>query len=87
MLDQHHRNVVAFLRVGNAEDRSGPGLQQDELIDGRQVVADGRMLTLDQNDAADRLDRTQRRMLEAARQDYRGRSAAEISPLSLPLAD
>jgi len=61
---------------------------RDVFVDGRQVVADGKVLTLDQAAAATRLARAQRRMLEAAPQrDYRGRSADEISPLSLPLAD
>jgi hypothetical protein len=27
VLDQHHRDVVAFLRVRNADDRLGPGLE------------------------------------------------------------
>ena len=37
---------------------------------------------------AERLGRAQQRMLEAAsHRDYRGRSAEEISPLSLPVAD
>ncbi len=57
-------------------------------LDGRQVVGDGRVLTLDQADAAERLGQAQRRMLEMApRRDYRGRSAEEISPLSLAVAD
>ena len=46
-----------------------------------------RRATLDQDDAADRLGRAQLRMLEAAtRRDYCRRSAAEIAPLSLPVA-
>jgi cytosine/adenosine deaminase-related metal-dependent hydrolase len=60
----------------------------DVFVDGQQVVADRRVLTMDQDDAADRLAGAQHRMLEAAaRRDYRGRSAEQISPLSLPLAD
>jgi hypothetical protein len=60
----------------------------DVFIDGRQIVADHKVLTLDQNDAAGRLADAQRRMLEKVRgRDYRGRSAEEISPLSLPIAD
>ena len=70
--------------VYHAADRA----VRDVFIDGRQVVADGKVLTLDQLDAVDRLDRAQRRMIEAApRRDYRGRAAEAISPLSLPLAD
>jgi cytosine/adenosine deaminase-related metal-dependent hydrolase len=61
---------------------------RDVFVDGRQVVAEGKVLTLDQAAAGERLVRAQRRMLEAApRRDYRGRSAEEIVPLSLPLAD
>jgi 5-methylthioadenosine/S-adenosylhomocysteine deaminase len=70
--------------VYHAADRA----VRDVFVDGSQVVADGRVLNLDPADAAERLGRAQRRMLEAApRRDYRGRSAEEISPLSLPLAD
>jgi cytosine/adenosine deaminase-related metal-dependent hydrolase len=60
----------------------------DVFVDGQQVVADRKVLTMNQDDAADRLAIAQRRMLEAAaRRDYRGRSAEQISPLSLPMAD
>jgi 5-methylthioadenosine/S-adenosylhomocysteine deaminase len=70
--------------VYHAADRA----VRDVFVDGRQVVADGKVLTLDQADAARRLHRAQQRMLEAvARRDYRGRNADEIVPLSLPLAD
>src|SRR6266849_6539172 len=70
--------------VYHAADRA----VRDVFIDGRQVVADGRVLTLDQADAAERLGHAQRRMLEMApKRDYRGRSAEEISPLSLPVAE
>ena len=69
--------------VYHAADRA----VRDVFVDGRQVVADRRVLTLDQNHAADRLASAQLRMLEAAsRRDYRGRNADEISPLSLPVA-
>jgi cytosine/adenosine deaminase-related metal-dependent hydrolase len=61
---------------------------RDVFIDGTQVVADGMVLTLDQAGAADLLHRAQQRMLDGApRQDYRGRNAEAIVPLSLPLAD
>jgi 5-methylthioadenosine/S-adenosylhomocysteine deaminase len=70
--------------VYHAADRA----VRDVFVDGRQVVADCKVLTLDQDDAADRLARAQHRMMEAAPgRDYRGRNAEEISPLSLPLAD
>ena len=32
MLNQHHRDVVAFLRVGNVDDRLAAGLEPDRLI-------------------------------------------------------
>src|SRR5262249_19760647 len=61
---------------------------RDVFVDGRQVVAEGKVLTLDQGAAAERLIDAQRRMLkDAPRRDYRGRNAEEISPLSLPLVD
>jgi 5-methylthioadenosine/S-adenosylhomocysteine deaminase len=59
---------------------------RDVFVDGRQVVADHKVLTMNQDDAADRLAGAQQRMMEAAaRRDYRGRSAEQISPLSLPI--
>ena len=61
---------------------------RDVFVAGQRVVADRRVLTMNQDDAADRLAGAQHRMLEAAaRRDYRGRGAEQISPLSLPLAD
>lgn len=70
--------------VYHAADRA----VRDVFVDGRQVVVEGKVVTLDQADAAERLVLAQRRMLEAApRRDYRGRGAEEIVPLSLPLAD
>jgi 5-methylthioadenosine/S-adenosylhomocysteine deaminase len=59
---------------------------RDVYVDGRQVVADFKVLTLDQADAAGRLAEAQARMLAAVRQrDYKGRSADDIVPLSLPI--
>jgi 5-methylthioadenosine/S-adenosylhomocysteine deaminase len=70
--------------VYHAADRA----VRDVFVDGRQVVADAKVLTLDQADAGQRVYRAQKRMLEAAaRRDYRGRNAEEIVPLSLPLAN
>jgi 5-methylthioadenosine/S-adenosylhomocysteine deaminase len=70
--------------VYHAADRA----VRDVFVDGRQIVADGKVLTLDQRDAAERLAGAQRRMMEGVpRRDYRGRTAEEITPLSLPLAD
>jgi cytosine/adenosine deaminase-related metal-dependent hydrolase len=59
---------------------------RDVYVDGIQVVANRRVLTLDRPAAAARLAEAQRRMLEAVpRHDYAGRSAEAIAPLSLPL--
>jgi cytosine/adenosine deaminase-related metal-dependent hydrolase len=70
--------------VFHAADRA----VRDVFVDGEQVVADGKVVTLDQAGAALRLAEAQRRMLDAAPQrDYRRRAAAEITPLSLPLGD
>jgi len=68
--------------VYHAADRA----VRDVFVDGIQVVADHRVLTLDQADAALRLAAAQERMEAAAPQhDYLRRKAEEITPLSLPL--
>ncbi len=70
--------------VYHAADRA----VRDVFIDGRQVVADGKVTTLDQEGAGSRLRAAQERMEALApSRDYRRRSAAEITPLSLPVAD
>jgi 5-methylthioadenosine/S-adenosylhomocysteine deaminase len=70
--------------VYHAADRA----VREVFVDGRQVVAEGKVVTLDQAAAGERLVQAQRRMLAAAPgRDYRGRTAEEIVPLSLPLAD
>lgn len=57
---------------------------RDVYVDGQQVVAEGRVLTLNQADAAMRLGDAQQRLMAGVRErDYRGRSAEEITPLSL----
>lgn len=59
---------------------------RDVYVDGRQVVVDFKVRTLDQSDAAGRLTEAQARMLAAVRQrDYKARSADDITPLSLPI--
>ncbi|HJU30942.1 MAG TPA: amidohydrolase family protein [Hyphomicrobiaceae bacterium] len=59
---------------------------RDVYIDGRQVVADFKVLTLNQADAAGRLAEAQARMIAAVRQrDYKARTADQITPLCLPL--
>jgi cytosine/adenosine deaminase-related metal-dependent hydrolase len=70
--------------VYHAADRA----VRDVFVDGQQVVSEGKVRTLDQAAAGERLIRAQQRMLEAApRQDYRRRNAEEIVPLSLPLGN
>ena len=60
---------------------------RDVFVDGRQVVANRRVLTLHHEDALARLAEAQERMLRSAPgRDYLGRSAEQIVPLSLPLA-
>ncbi len=60
----------------------------DVFVDGRQVVAGGQVLTLDQSAAVGRLRAAQQRMEALApSRDYRRRTAAEITPLSLPELD
>ena len=58
---------------------------RDVFVDGRQVVANRRVLTLDHEGALARLAEAQGRMLrEAPGRDYLGRAADQIVPLSLP---
>ena len=58
------------------------------FIDGQQVVADWRVLTLDEDGATARLRAAQQRMEAlASSRDYLGRAADEIMPLSLPVLE
>ncbi len=59
---------------------------RDVYVDGEQVVADRKVLTLDRADAAGRLAEAQARMVrDVPNHDYAGRTAQDITPLSLPL--
>jgi 5-methylthioadenosine/S-adenosylhomocysteine deaminase len=70
--------------VYHAADRA----VRDVFVGGVQVIADRKVLTLDQAAAAQRLAAAQERMEAAAPQhDYLRRRAEEIAPLSLKLAD
>ena len=61
---------------------------RDVFVDGRQVVDNRRVTTLDQAAAGAKLRAAQQRMEALApSRDYRRRTAAEISPLSLPVAE
>jgi 5-methylthioadenosine/S-adenosylhomocysteine deaminase len=68
--------------VYHAADRA----VRDVFVDGEQVVAEGRVVTLDEAGATARLRAAQQRMEALApSRDYRGRGADEIAPLSLPI--
>ncbi|MCG8542996.1 MAG: amidohydrolase family protein [Alphaproteobacteria bacterium] len=59
---------------------------RDVYVDGVKVVSDRQVLTLDRRDAAGRLAEAQARMIDAVpNNDYAGRTADEITPLSLLL--
>lgn len=59
---------------------------KDVYVDGKKVVADGKVLTFDHADAAGRLTEAQARMMaKVPERDYLHRTADEIAPLSLPL--
>ena len=59
---------------------------KDVYIAGEKVVADGRVTTLDHQDAAERLSEAQARMmLLTPGRDYRGRTADEVAPLTLAI--
>ena len=59
---------------------------RDVYVDGQQVVAKGRVLTLDRAAALERLADAQRRMEATVPQrDSRGRRSEDITPLSLPM--
>jgi 5-methylthioadenosine/S-adenosylhomocysteine deaminase len=70
--------------VYHAADRA----VREVFVDGKQIVADGRVTTMDQPAAGAKLRAAQERMEALAPQrDYRRRRAEEITPLSLPLAE
>ena len=61
---------------------------KDVYVDGKKVVANGRVLTIDVDDALDRLQMAQTRMLDqVAENDFLQRSADDITPLSLVQAE
>jgi 5-methylthioadenosine/S-adenosylhomocysteine deaminase len=70
--------------VYHAADRA----VRDVFVDGKQVVEAGKVLTMDQAAAGERLTEAQLRMMETVPQhDYLKRRADQITPLSLPLVD
>jgi len=67
--------------VFHAADRA----VREVWVDGQQVVANGRVLTLDRAGALERLTAAQGRMEALVpERDPRGRTSADIAPLSLP---
>jgi cytosine/adenosine deaminase-related metal-dependent hydrolase len=59
---------------------------KDVYVAGRKVVTDGKVITLDHRGAAERLAEAQLRMMATTpNHDYRGRTADEIAPLTLPV--
>jgi len=59
---------------------------RDVYVDGRPVVTNGRVLTLDRAAALERLTEAQRRMeADVPARDPRGRRSEDITPLSLPM--
>jgi len=53
-------------------------------VQGKQVVADGKVLTMDYQTASDGLEQAQRRALaKASSLDWAGRSVDELAPPSL----
>ena len=70
--------------VYSAADRA----VRDVFVDGRQVVRDGAVLTIDASAAAERLEAAQRDSLtSAAERDRLGRDAETLSPLVMPLVE
>ncbi|MEE9570823.1 MAG: amidohydrolase family protein, partial [Gammaproteobacteria bacterium] len=59
---------------------------KDVYVDGIKVVSDRKVLTMDRAEAAAGVAEAQVRMIEAVPElDYAGRTAEQISPLSLPI--
>ena len=57
----------------------------DVWVDGRRVVADGKVLTMDYTGASARLQEAQKRSLSRTpANDWRGRSADEMAPMVFP---
>ncbi|MDX6751233.1 amidohydrolase family protein [Geminicoccaceae bacterium 1502E] len=88
LADLHHPDMMPArdpLRslIFHAADRA----VKDVYVAGRKVVADGRVTTLDHRAAGERLTEAQKRMMATCKtRDYRGRTADELTPLSLPMA-
>jgi cytosine/adenosine deaminase-related metal-dependent hydrolase len=65
---------------------AGDRAVRDVFVDGRQVVADGRVLGLDLDAALAGVERGQQRaMLGAAAKDWAGRDTETLAPMALPI--
>ena len=79
----------ALTRAARAKAKPLPAFSQDldflaHLVQGKQVVANGKVLTMDYRAASDGLEQAQRRALaKASSLDWAGRSVDELSPPSL----
>jgi 5-methylthioadenosine/S-adenosylhomocysteine deaminase len=87
LVDLHHPDMMPArdpLRslVFHAAERA----VKDVYVAGRKVVADGKVTTLDHQGAGERLVGLQEKMMTLTpTRDYRGRTADEIAPLTLPV--
>jgi len=64
---------------------AGDRAVRDVYVDGEQVVADGRVLTIDQQAASEALEEAQKRSLDNVhRHDWAGRDADQLAPMALP---
>ena len=62
-----------------------PDLEVDVYVNGEEVVRNRTVLTIDQEDALDRLEAGQKRALaRVPEMDWAKRTAEEISPICLP---
>ena len=56
------------------------------FVEGKQVVDEGRVTTMDFAEIAEQVERIQSRVLDRVpERDYANRTAAEVTPLTLPL--
>ncbi|MBN9487417.1 MAG: amidohydrolase family protein [Alphaproteobacteria bacterium] len=87
LVDLHHPDMMPArdpLRslIFHAADRA----VKDVYVAGRQVVADGKVTTLDHKAAGERLTEMQKRMMASSPgRDYLKRTADQLVPLSLPV--